>query len=326
MTKLSRRAALGGVAAAAAAWPRASLGQSATAWSPAGPVRVVVPFPPGGTMDIVARQLAPALQEELRQSIVTDNRPGAGTVIGTEAVARSAPDGQTILMMANSFLINGTLQRNLPYDPLRDFAPVALLTVVPHVLVTHPSVAADFAGFVAAAKRRNLSIGTYGTGTSNHLGAEQLRLLAGFEGTHVPYRGGAQAYPDLNAGRIDFMFANLPDVLQPVAVGSWRAHAIAMPQRTPQLPAVPALAELGLGEVISDSWFGVVLPAATRPEVVARHEAAWLAALGRPEMRARLADQGFTVLATGAAEFGARMRRDFATYAEVIRRANVRPD
>ncbi|MBL6459205.1 tripartite tricarboxylate transporter substrate binding protein [Belnapia sp. T6] len=277
-------------------------------------------------MDLAIRQLAQVLQADLGQPVIIENRTGAGTLVGTEAVARAAPDGHTVLIAANSFVINAALRPNLSYDPLRDFVPIALLTVVPHVLVAHPSVAADFAGFLEAARRpgKGLSFGSYGVGTSNHIGAEQLKLLAGLNATHVPYRG-AQAEVDLLAGRIDFMLANLPNVLQPVAAGQLKALTVAAPQRSRHLPEVPPLTDLGF-PILSDSWFGVVAPAGLRPEVTDRHSAAWLAGLDRPEVRADFERRGLEVLGIGPAEFAARLRRDLATYTEVVRAANIKPE
>jgi tripartite-type tricarboxylate transporter receptor subunit TctC len=277
-------------------------------------------------MDLVARQLAQVLQADFGQPVTVENRTGAGTLVGTEAVARAAPDGRTVLVAANSFVINAALHRNLSYDPLRDFVPIALLTVVPHVLVAHPRHPADLAGFLEAARRpgAGLSFGSYGIGTSNHIGAEQLKLLAGLNATHVPYRGG-QAEVDLLAGHIDFLLSNLPNVMQPVAAGQLKALAVAAPQRSARLPEVPTLTELGF-PVVSDSWFGVVAPAGLRPEVAARHSAAWLTALNRPEVRADFERRGLDVLGIEPAEFAARLRRDLATYTEVVRAADIKPE
>ena len=307
---MTRRAAL----SFATALPAAALAQSSS-WNPTGPMRLIVPHLAGNSMDLVARQLAQLVQADLGQPMVVENRTGAGTLVGTEVVARAAPDGHTVLIAANSFVINAALRPDLSYDPLRDFVPIALLTVVPHVLVAHPRVGTDFSAFLTAARQpaAGLSFGSYGTGTSNHLGAEQLKVLAGLNLTHVPYRGGAQAYPDLYAGRIDFMFVNLPDVLQPVAAGQIRALAIAAPQRSARLPEVPTLAELGFSIVQSDSWFGVVAPAGLRPEIAARHSAAWLTAVNRPDIRADFEQRGIEVLGIGPTEFGNRLRRDLVT-------------
>jgi len=317
----SRRALL-----AAALLPAASHAQPD--WSPAAPVRVVVPFPPGAGIDILARILAQAVQPALGQPAIVENRPGAGTLIATEAMARTPPDGLAVLFVANSFVINPHLRPVATYDPLRDFAPVALLTVVPHVLVVHPAVAGDFAGFLARARQpgAGLSFGSNGSGTSLHLGAENLKMLAGLNTTHVPYRGTPQVMTDLIAGRVDWMLGNLPDVLPAIRDGKLRALAMAAPQRTAFLPEVPTTAELGFPAVVSDSNYGVVLPAGARPEVVARHTEAWLATLRRVEVRAKLEDQGFEILALGPAEFAAKIRRDGVMYAAVVKAAGVTAD
>jgi tripartite-type tricarboxylate transporter receptor subunit TctC len=297
-------------------------------WLPSGPVRVVVPFPPGAGIDILARVLAPAAQAGLGQPVVVENRPGAGTLIATEAMARTAPDGQALLFVANSFVINPHLRSVATYDPLRDFAPVALLTVVPHVLVAHPSVAADFAGFLARGRQAGagMSFGSNGSGTSLHLGAEQLKMLAGLNATHVPYRGTPQVLADLIAGRVDWMFGNLPDVLASVKEGKLRALAVVSAGRSAFLPEVPTIGEVGFPQVQTDSNYGLVLPAGARPEVVARHEAAWLAAVQMPAVRQVLEGQGFEILARDAAAFRAKIGRDGAGYAAIIKAAGVTAD
>ena len=295
-------------------------------WSPTGPVRVVVPFPPGAGIDILARILAQAVV--LGQPAVIENRPGAGTLIATEAMMRTPPDGQSLLFVANSFVINPNLRQAATYDSLRDFTPVALLTVVPHVLVAHPAVATDFSAFLAKGRApgAGMSFGSNGSGTSLHLGAEQLKMLAGLNATHVPYRGTPQVMTDLLAGRVDWMVGNLPDVLPAVREGKLRALAMAAPARTPFLPEVPTTAELGFPDAVTDSNYGIVLPAGARPEVVARHAEAWLATLRRPEVRARLEDQGFEILGLDAGAFAARIRRDQVAYAAVVKAAGVTAD
>lgn len=300
----------------------------AQAWSPDGPVRVVVPFPPGAGIDVLARQLANVVQADLGQPMVVENRPGGGTLVATDAMLRTAPDGQAVLMVANSFTVNPSLHRPSPYDPLRQFTPLALLTEVPHVLVAHPAVAGDFTEFLEKAHRPGpgLSFGSNGQGTSLHLGAEHLKLLAGLNATHVPYRGTPQVMTDLIAGRVDYMYGNLPDVLPMLRDGRLRALALAAPRRSGFLPAVPTLGELGFPAAISDSWYGVVMPAGGRPEVAARLSAAWLAALRRPEVATKLRDQGFDILAQGPDGFATRIRRDVGVYAEVIRVAQLKPE
>ncbi len=296
------------------------------AWSPSQPVRVIIPFTPGGTMDPVVRVVQEALQRDLGQPVVLEHRPGAATVVGTQEVTRAPADGHTLVMIANSFAANVTLRPSMPYQPLEDFAPIAQATVVPHVLAVHPSISGDFAGFLAAARApgADFSFGSYGIGTSNHLGGEQFVRGVGFRATHVPYTGGPQAMTDLMGNRIQFMFANLPDMIQPVQVGQLHAVAISAEARVKELPGVPTMKELGFPLVLSDNWFGLIcrsnVPAAART----RLEAARIAALTRPEVKARLEETGFTVLARPAAAFGAEIRRYTEVYAEVIRSAGIK--
>ncbi len=310
----------------ALALPALALPAYAQGWAPSQTMRVVIPFTPGGTMDPVARIVQQHLSQALGQNLVIEHRPGAATVLATQEIQRAPADGHAMLMIANSFAANITLRPTTPYDGLRDFAPIVLATVVPHVLVAHPAVAADFQGFLAAGRRagQGLAFGSYGVGTSNHLGGEQFARLAQLNATHVPYNGAPQAYTDLLGNRIQWMFANLPDVIQPVSLGQWRALGVSAEQRLPQLPQVPTMAELGFPLVLSDSWFGIIVRSETPQPARARLEAAWIAALNRPEVRGRLEEQGFTVLARGAEGFGADIRRYAQTYAQVIRDANIR--
>jgi tripartite-type tricarboxylate transporter receptor subunit TctC len=297
-------------------------------WNPGGPVRLVVPFPPGASIDLVARLLANVAQPALQQNVVVENRPGGGTLVATEAMLRTPPDGQAVLIVANSFTINPSLHKPAPYDPLRQFAPLALLTEVPHVLVAHPSVASSFAEFLELARKpgRGLSFGSNSQGTSLHLGAEHLKMLAGLNATHVPYRGTPQVMTDLLAGRVDYMYGNLPDVLPAIREGKLRALALAAPKRSTFLPDLPTLGELGFPAAISDSWYGMVMPAGGRPEVAARHSEVWLAALRQPDVQAKLSDRGFDILDQGPNEFTTRIRRDMAVYAEVVQAAQLTPD
>ena len=317
----SRRAALTLLATPALAPPALAQG-----WAPSQTIRVIVPFTPGGTMDPVIRIVQAILQQELGQPVVLEHRPGGATVVGTQEVARAAPDGHTLIMIANSFAANITLRPSMPYNPLRDFAPLVMATVVPHVLAIHPSVAPDFAGFLEVAKRPGpgVSFGSYGIGTSNHLGGEQFARLAGLNATHVPYNGAPQAGTDLMGNRIQFMFANLPDMIQPAQAGQLRVIAVAAEARLREFPAVPTMAELGFPLVLSDSWFGLICRADVPAAARARLEAAWIAALTRPEVKARLEATGFTVLAHGAERFGAEIRRYTETYRQVIGNANIR--
>lgn len=303
-----------------------AIARAQPAWSPTQPVRVIIPFTPGGTMDPVVRLAQNFLQQDLGQPVVIEHRPGGATVIGTQEVARAAPDGHAMIMIANSFAANVTLRPSMPYNPVRDFAPIVMATVVPHVLAIHPSVATDFAGFLTAGRRpgTGLAFGSYGIGTSNHLGGEQFRELARLNATHVPYSGAPQAMTDLMGNRLQFMFANLPDMIQPVQTGQLRAIAISAERRVRELPDVPTMTELGFPLVLSDSWFGLITRADVPAAARARLEAAWIAALNRPEVRGRLEETGYTVLARPAEQFGTEIQRYTEIYAQVIRANNIR--
>ncbi|MBL6454303.1 tripartite tricarboxylate transporter substrate binding protein [Belnapia sp. T6] len=321
--RLTRRASL---ALLATPFLAPGLARAQAGWVPTLPVRVIIPFTPGGTMDPVVRIVQTLLSHSLGQPVVIEHRPGGATVIGTQEVARSAPDGHTMIMIANSFAANVTLRPSMPYKPLADFAPLVMATVVPHILVVHPSVAQDFAGFLDAGRKpgAGLAFGSYGIGTSNHLGGEQFREAARINATHVPYNGAPQAMTDLMGNRLQFMFANLPDVIQPVQLGQMRAIGISAEHRVKELPNVPTMAELGFPLVLSDSWFGLLMRADVPPAARARLEAAWIEALNRPEVRGRLEELGFTVLAKPGAEFAQEIRRYTNTYAEVIRSNGIK--
>lgn len=321
--RLTRRASLALLAAPALV---PGLARAQAGWAPTLPVRVIIPFTPGGTMDPVVRIVQTLLSQSLGQPVVIEHRPGGATVIGTQEVVRSAPDGHTMIMIANSFAANVTLRPSMPYKPLTDFAPLVMATVVPHVLVVHPSVAQDFAGFLEAGRKpgAGLAFGSYGIGTSNHLGGEQFREAARINATHVPYNGAPQAMTDLMGNRLQFMFANLPDMIQPVQLGQMRAIGISAEHRVKELPNVPTMAELGFPLVLSDSWFGLLMRADVPPAARARLEAAWIEALNRPEVRGRLEELGFTVVAKPGTEFAEEIRRYTNTYAEVIRSNGIK--
>lgn len=308
--------------AAASCLPVAAIAQTAR------PVRILVPFPGGGTMDLVARLFAPTIGQQLGAPIVIDNRPGGGTVIATQEAARSAPDGTTLLMASNSFTINPFIQRNLPYDGERDFAPLAHVAVLPHMLVVHPSVGArDLAGLVAASKRRpgGLSYATYGTGTSNHLSTELLKARTGGDFTHVPYRGSGQWLPDLMEGRVHMVLGILAEVVPPVREGRLTPIAVAHAGRVAAAPEVPSFAELGMPDFASNSWFGFFTNAAVPEAQRARLEAAVRAPLEQPTVRARFGELWIEPTGQDAAAFGNFLRNERAQYAEAVRLAGLQP-
>lgn len=297
------------------------------AWKPSAPVRYVVPFPPGSSFDLVGRVVAEGAAALLGQTVVVENRPGAGTLVAVQAVKAMPPDGQAIIMVANSFTVNQTLHRPQPYDALTDFDPLALLVETPHVMVCHPAVASDFAGFLVKARRpgAGLSFGSNGQGTSQHMGLEHLKLLAGLNAEHVPYRGVPPMLVDLLAGRVDYTFGNLSDVLPGIRDGRLVPLGIVAGARHRLLPDVVTFAELGYPQLVSDTWYGVVMPAGARPEVKAALSAALMESIGRPATRTRMTEMGLDVLAQGPAPLTERIRRDTAAYAEVVRIANLTP-
>lgn len=322
MSRLRRRSllALPGLLATPA------LAQGA-AWKPSAPVRYVVPFPPGSSFDLVGRMVAEGAASLLSQTVVVENRPGAGTLIAVQAVKAMPPDGQAMVMVANSFTVNQTLHSPKPYDALTDFDPLALLVETPHVMVCHPSVASDFASFLVKARQpgTGLSFGSNGQGTSQHMGLEHLKLLAGLNAEHVPYRGVPPMLTDLLAGRVDYTFGNLSDVLPGIRDGKLLPLGIVAGTRHRLLPDVATFAELGYPQLVSDTWYGVVMPAGGRPEVKAALSAALLESVGRPAMRARMTEIGLDVLAQGPAALTQRIQRDTVAYAEVVRMAKLTP-
>src|SRR5213075_859540 len=244
----------------------ASLDVAAQAY-PSKPIRFVVPYPAGGPLDTVARLLGQKVSESLKQPVVVDNKPGAGGNIGADAVAKSAPDGYTILMGAvATHAINPTLYANIPYDPIKDFQPVTQLASTPNVLIVNNSVpASNVREFIAYAKANpgKLNFGSGSTGSAGHLAGELFKAMAGVEMTHVPYKGAAPAMQDLIGGQIDLMFDNLASALGQVRAGKVRALAVTTAQRTALAPELPTIAESGLPGFDISTWFGVFVPAGT---------------------------------------------------------------
>ncbi|MFC3340605.1 tripartite tricarboxylate transporter substrate binding protein [Paracandidimonas soli] len=269
-------------------------------------VTIVVPFPAGGTLDVLTRLLAQNLSKDWKQAVVVDNKPGAGTMIGTEYVARSAPDGHTIGMVANSFAINPALQENMRYDTARDFAPVSLLAYAPHVLVAHPGVGVGTLKEVldkAKAAPGKLTFASFGSGTSPHLAVERLKAEAEIDVVHVPYKGQAPALTDLLGGHVQMMFANLPDVLPYIQSGELKAIAVADSQRADKLPDVPTFAEQGMADFNSNSWFGAVVPAKTPDGVVKQLGRDFERVLKLPEVRELLDGRGLQAVGMTPEDF-----------------------
>jgi tripartite-type tricarboxylate transporter receptor subunit TctC len=296
-------------------------------WTPTRPTRFVVPFPPGGATDVVARVLAERLQDAFGQPVVVENRTGAGGNIGVENVVRSAPDGTTILMGTTGTLtVNPHLYATLGFDPLRDLAPVSMAFATDHVLIVNPQVAAQTAQeFLALVRARPgaLSYGSAGSGSSTHTVPELFKLAARVEITHVPYRGSAPALNDLVAGNVQVMLDQIPSAIGQIQGGRVRALAVTGARRSPLLPEVPTMAEIGLPDAQATSWGAVMAPGGTPAPVVARVNAAIRDALAQPPVRERLAAAGAEGVASTPEELAAFLRAESDKWARVVREARI---
>lgn len=324
---LTRRDALGaGLIGLALAISGPAQAQS---W-PSQNIRLVVPFPPGGSTDVLARRLAEGLRERLGQTVIVENRGGAGGTIGSEFVAKSAPDGYTLLMgVTGSHGVAPSLYPNLGYQPLRDFAPISLLVSAPLVLVVNPEVPAKtLQDFIALAKKEpdTLTYGTPGNGTSMHLTGVTFDLQAGTKLIHVPYKGSAGALTDLLSGQIKSMFGDLLVVLPQIRAGKINALAVTSKDRNPLLPDVPTMAEAGLPGFEVLSWQGLFAPAGTPPAVVERLSKEVRAVMESKDVKDFFAAQGFLVGATTPAEFTAFVGSEVKRWGEIVKAGNVKPN
>ncbi|PVY79732.1 tripartite-type tricarboxylate transporter receptor subunit TctC [Cupriavidus alkaliphilus] len=296
---------------------------------PARPLRLVVPFTPGGTTDILARVVGARLGEVLGQSVVVENRPGAGGNLGAEAVARAAPDGYTLLMgTLGTQVTNAYLYARMPYDAAQDFVPVTLVANSPNVLLTNASQPVrSVADVIALAKREpgRINYASTSTGGSPHLSGELLVSMAGVTMQHVPYKGAAPAMTDLLAGQVELMFDNLPSALAQIRAGKVKALAVTSPQRSPVLPDVPTVQESGLPGYVVNSWFGLFAPAGTPPEIVARLQKAAAGVLAEPAVRQRIEQLGAMPGGDTPAAFAAIIRADHDKWSRVIRQAGIQP-
>jgi tripartite-type tricarboxylate transporter receptor subunit TctC len=295
---------------------------------PMKPVRVIVSFPPGSTPDIAARTIAPELHQSLGQPFVVENRSGAAGNIGADAVAKAAPDGYTLLVSTNGpVAINQLLYGDIPYDPMKDLAPIALLVRAPQILVVGNEVpATDFKSFLAYAKANpgKMSYGSVGNGSASHLTMEDLKRKTGIDIVHVPYRGFPAAVTDLVGGQIQTMFAIASGVLPQIEAGKMKGIAITAEKRWPTAPNVPTLGELGYPGAESYAWIGLLAPAKTPPEIIARLNTATLKALAAPKQRQGLEKQGFEVVGGSAAAFDEYRHAEAARWGDVIKRTGAK--
>ena len=314
-----------------AATPLMGFGEDASAQRfPEKPLRIVVIFPAGGAADVLARTIADKLRESWGQPVIVENRPGASGNIAAEAVARSTPDGYTILLGGlTTHGINPSLYRHLPYDPIKDFAPVTIAATTPLVLVAHPSVpAVSVNELIALAKSRpgDLNYASFGNGTSGHLSTVLFSSLAGIEMTHVPYKGSPPAMVDLLAGRVHVMFDAIPASLPHIKTGKLRALAVSSPERSRALPDVPTIAEAALPDFEVVGWLGFFAPAGVPSPIVQRLSAEIGRSLGIPEVRDRLVAQGLDVKASTPEEFARFVDSELKKWAGVVKKAGVRID
>jgi tripartite-type tricarboxylate transporter receptor subunit TctC len=307
----------------------AMLGCAAQAQSfPTKPIHVIIPFVAGGSSDIVGRAIGSKFQELLGQPAVVENKPGANGAIAAEFVAKSAPDGYTMLVGSiGVFSINAALFKDLRYDPVRDFAPISLAVTTPNVLITKPTLtASSVKELVAADKKGKLSYCSSGTGSSDHLTAELLKQISGGAAIHVPYRGGAACQTDIMGNQVDYSFQNLGAVANYIKGGRMKALAVTAKTRHPQLPDVPTVVEAGFPDLVVTSWQAAAAPAKTPRETVAKLNDAIVKALRSPDVAERMNQIGFDVVASTPEEFGKFMREEVDRWTRVVNKGGIKPD
>jgi tripartite-type tricarboxylate transporter receptor subunit TctC len=297
---------------------------------PAKPIRVIIPFVAGGSSDITGRAIASKFQELLGQPGIVENRPGANGAIAAEFVAKAEPDGYTILVGSiGVFSINAALFKDLRYHPVRDFAPITLAVTTPNVLVTKPDLAANSMKELVDFAQKNpgrLSYCSSGTGSSDHLTAELLKQMSASFAVHVPYRGGAACQTDLMGSQVDFSFQNLGAVTNYIRGGRMKALAVTAKTRHPQLPNVPTVAEAGFPDLVVTSWQAAAAPAKTPREVLTRLHEASVRALRSADIRERMNQIGFDVVASTPEEFGKFMQDEVERWTKVVQRGGIKPD
>ena len=296
---------------------------------PARPVRVIVPFAPGGPTDVFARLLAQKLSASLGQQFYVENMVGGGGNIGMGAAARAAPDGHTVVFVSTSFIVNPSLHAKIPYDPYKDFAPVTLAAYSPNLLSVHPSVPAKTVGELIAFLKANpgkYSFASAGLGTTPHLSGELFKLSQKLDLVHVPFNGSAPAIGSTLAGHTPIAFTVITPAVPQVKDGKLRALAVTTPKRSPALPDVPTLAESGLADQEADTMQGILVPAGTPKPLIDKLHHAILDVMALPDIKDRMAELGFEAVANTPEEFGARISAEIPKWAKVIRDANIKAE
>ncbi|MGZ8211877.1 MAG: Bug family tripartite tricarboxylate transporter substrate binding protein [Burkholderiales bacterium] len=296
---------------------------------PSRPIRWIVPLPPGATADIITRLVAQRLSEALGQQVVVDNRPGGVFTVGSEYIARAAPDGHTIGTLLSPHVVNPFVLKNLPYNTERDFTPVSLLVIVPGVMTMHPGVGPNSLKEVIAlarAKPGQLNYGSPGQLTSGHLSMEMLNLAAGIRITHIPYKGGAPAIADLIGGRIQFLISGPPGVLPHINAGRLKPIAVTAAKRSPGLPNTPTFQESGLAGFDTYEWYGVFAPGKMPRPVLAKLSQEIARIIKLPEMSERLAQQGALPVGNSADEFATFVKKEMAQWGTLAQKIGLKPD
>ena len=296
---------------------------------PAKPVRIVSIFPPGGGNDAICRIVAPKLAEIFKQQVIVENRAGANGIVGTEVVARSAPDGYTITLIPSGHAVNANLYRKLPYDSIRDFTPITLVATSPLILAVHPSLPVKTVKDLIALARKQPGLLTYassGVGASGHLGGALFETLTGTKMTHIPYKGMALAIVDLMAGQVTMTFGTALSVVPHVRAGRLRALATTGEARSPAFPDLPTVAEGGVPGYSASLWYGFAGPGRLPPEILKRLHSALVATLQQPDVRERLVSQGVDPLHNTPEEFAKLLVADIDRWAKVIQRAGIKPE
>ena len=295
---------------------------------PNRPIRVIVPQSAGGSTDLAARAVTQRLGDALGQPVVIDNRPGAGSLVGTDLVAKAAPDGYTLLGVASSFSINPSLQANLPFDPVRDFAPISRLCALPHILVVHPAVPVKSVKeliALARAKPGQLNVATSGVSTSSHMAAELFMYMTGTKMVPVPYKGGAPGNIAVVSGEVQLYFATISTALPHIRAGKLRAIAVTTRKRTTAAPEYPTIAESGLPGYEHASWVGMLAPAGTPPAIISRLNGEIARIVHLPEVKEFLLSDGLEPEGDSAKEFTASIRNEVAKWFKVVKAAGIKP-